>query len=90
VDEAVYCEPLSPVSSLLNREITGNFSVFGSFGDLYDTDKAAEMLGFFGNSLRKEQRIIFPDQGISKRYQGFFRPAERIFKPFIVDADSTR
>jgi hypothetical protein len=32
------------------------------------------MWAFSRNSLGKEQGIIFPDQGLSKRYQGFFRP----------------
>jgi hypothetical protein len=42
-----YCEPLSPVSFPVKREITGNFTVFGSFCDIMTPDKAAEMLGFF-------------------------------------------
>src|SRR5262245_9819245 len=76
VDDAVYCEPLSPVSSLLNREITGNFTVFGSFCGCMTPDKAAEMWAFSRNPLGKEQGIIFPDQGLSKGYQGSFRPVQ--------------
>ena len=76
VDGGVYCELLSPYQFPVKQGNNRESQSLRLFSRLYDTHKAAEMLGFSLNSLGNEQGIIFPDQGISKRYQGFFRPVQ--------------
>jgi hypothetical protein len=65
-DDAVCCEPLSNVSSsLLNRELTGNFGVFGPKISLARSKKA-------GSTRVFPQIPYSTEQGISKHRTGNF------------------
>ncbi len=70
-------------SSLLNRELTGNFGVFGPKMSLARSKRAGSTKGFPQIPYSTEQGILIIEQGIFSAKQGIFREEQGTYRSRI-------
>src|SRR5260370_39614769 len=79
-------------SSLLNRELTGNFGVFGSKMLLARSKRAGSTKGFPQIPYSTEQGILNLEQGIFSTEQGILGEEQELYRSriFAVERSSSR